>query len=518
MASGVTGEFYCGTYIRGRIRWETTAVSGGHNVTLRMDVYRTNIYSGDIANNQNIDTLHCDGQTASWYNTTISNQRTWHELFAMTKFVGHSAAKTITIGWDCSYPQGWPTPSYYNGSWYGNITLEAIGQKASGLAASPGNKTWNTINVSGSISSWGIGPGPNYVALAVFPGNKSTASWGGPRVEWTADNQGNTRSWNNKQVSVQLEGGMTFKGCMPYKVGIWANNRYEAAWYIRNETYYTPPAPPVSVEILSDVPVDSESTDVTFRITESQTNNVSGVLVKTKLKSISDFPDIPWGTEFISAKHAPGTPVTFTIRLPQNRYIAIGNSNSVTLSFAVSSVFYYGQNDQYSVQSTEKYTFETGNFKAFGVDVRNYVTKQMEPPSPEYHWNDDRTALIVTATANSDYADYVQVKWGYDDTVSSILWQGNTGDTPVTSGWSHTESILYPNHGAGQFIYLQVRSRYQNNTWEDGDVFAVPVANPIIGVATYTNSNKKYIVDIVEHKADNTITPLWQNGQRIVKK
>lgn len=514
MASGTTEEFYCGTYIRGRIRWTTTAVSGGHNVEMHMDVYRTNIYSGDIANNRQTDTLYCDGQTASWYNTTISNQRSWHELFAMTKFVGHSAAKTITIGWSTD-----DTYSWYNGSWYGSITLEAIGQKASGLTASPGSKTWNTINVSGSISSWGIGPGPNYVALAVFPGDKSTTSWGGPRVEWTADSQGSTRSWNNKQATIQLEGGMTFKGCMPYKVGIWANNRYEAAWYIRNEVFYTPPAPPVSVEIISDTPVDNEFTDVTFRVIESQTNNMPGVLVKTKMKSITTFPDIPWGTEFVSSKHVPGTPTTFTIRLPQNTYIVTpGAGTTSVLSFAVSSVFYYGQNDQYLVQSTEKYDFEQGNIKAFGENVRNYVTKQMEPPTPEYHWNDDRTALVVTATANSDYADYVQIKWGYDDTVSSILWQGSTGDTPVTSGWSHTESILYPNHGSGQFIYLQVRSRYKNNTWEDGDVFAVPVANPIIGIATYTNSNKKYIVDIVEHKADNTITPLWQNGQRIVKK
>lgn len=494
MASGTTEEFYCGTYIRGRIRWTTTAVSGGHNVEMHMDVYRTNIYNGDIANNRQTDILYCDGQTASWYNTTISNQRTWHELFAMTKFVGHSAAKTITIGWSTD-----DTYSWYNGSWYGSITLEAIGQKASGLSVTFGSKEWNNIWISGSISSWGIGPGPNYVALAVFPGNKDVNSWGGPRLEWTADNQGSTRSWSNRgPATISLEGGLTAKGCMPYKVGIWADNRYEAAWYIRNETYYTPPAPPIKAEVISDTPIDNTTTRVVIRVTESSTNNVSGVQVKTRLHYWGEA--VPGGNVLTyspySAKHTPGTPVDITLDLNQNS----------GLSVRVQSTFYYGQNDSYNVSSEEP------------LLIDGYITKQMEPPSPEYHWNDDRTALIVTATANSDYADYVQVKWGYDDTVSSILWQGNTGNTPVTSGWSHTESILYPNHGAGQFIYLQVRSRYRNNTWEDGDVFAVPVANPIIGVATYTNSNKKYIVDIVEHKADNTITPLWQNGQRIVKK
>ena len=485
MASGTTEEFYCGTYIRGRIRWYTTAVSGGHNVEMHMDVYRTNIYSGDIANNRQTDTLYCDGQTASWYNTTISNQRTWHELFSMTKFVGHSAAKTITIGWSTD-----DTYSWYNGSWFGNITLEALGQKASGLSVSPGDKTWDGIKISGSVSSWGVGPGPNYVALAVFPGNKDVNSWGGPRLEWTADNQGNTKSWPNKgPATISLEGGLTVKGCMPYKVGIWANNRYEAAWTIRNQVEYTPPAPPINIEVLSDTPINKTSTRLTVRVTESSANNVSGAQVKTTLQDTS-------GTTYEqSAKHTPGTPQTFTITVNQNTYY----------TFRAFSTFYYGTNDAYSLQST---TY-TGT---------QYLTKQMEPPAPEYAWNDDRTALIVTIKANSDYVSYMQAKWDYNDSVTSTLWQGSTGSTPVTSEWSQSVNIPYPDHGSGQFIYLKLRARYQDNTWEEGDIFAVPVANPILGVAIYAANNKKYIVDVVEHKSDDTVTPLWQNGQRIVKK
>lgn len=487
MASGTTEEFYCGTYIRGRIRWSTTAVSGGHNVEMHMDVYRTNIYSGDIARNQQTDTLYCDGQTSSWYNTTISNQRTWHELFSMTKFVGHTAAKTITIGWstDC-------TASYYNGSWFGSITLEALGQKASGLSVYPGYETWNSIKLSGSLTSWGIGPGPNYVALAVFPGNKDISSWGGPRLEWTADNQGSTTRWTNRGPATNpLEGGLTIKGCFPYKVGMWADNRYEAAWTIRDAVIYTPPAPPVRAEIISDTPINRTDTQLVVRVYESSDNNYAGVQVKTTLQLTTTST-----TYEPSAKHTPGVPQDFIVTVPQNRQI----------EFKAWSTFYWGENDQYSQESDKVYV------------LTGYTTKQMVPPAPEYEWNDDRTALVVTIKANSDYATYMQAKWGYDDTVSSTLWRGATGSTPVTSQWSQTVSIPYPDHGSGQFIYLKVRSRYMNNTWEDGDVFAVPVANPILGVAIYPNSTKKYIVDIVEHKSDDTVTPLWQNGQRIVKK
>lgn len=496
MASGTFGEFYCGTYIRGRIRWETTAVSGGHNVTLRMDVYRTNIYYGDIANNRQTDKLYCDGQTSEWYNTTVSNQRTWHELFAMTKFVGHSAAKTISIGWSTTC-----TASYYNGSWFGDITLEAIGQKASGLSVTFGNKTWNSINISGSINSWGIGPGPNYVALAVFPGNKDVNSWGGPRLEWTADNQGNTKNWSNKgPATISLEGGLTVKGCMPYKVGIWANNRYEAAWLIRNEVGYTPPAPPIKIEVVSDIPFNKTHTHVTVRVTESAINNVQGAMVKTilkyrKMQGSGPNPEV----QTISAKHTPGSPVDFQVDLEQNTWY----------TFSALSVFYYGTNDAYSVTS-EVYYYPDNN----GV----YCTNQIEPAAIEYEWNDNRTILTVKAKPGSDYTNYMDVKWGYTDTPTTALWSGNVPEGSASSDWRATATISYPNHGAGQFIYVKARSRYQDNTWEDGDVYAIPVANPILGVATYTDQNKKYIVDVVEHKSDNTVTPLWQNGPRIVKK
>lgn len=488
MASGTTEEFYCGTYIRGRIRWTTTAVSGGHNVEMHMDVYRTNIYNGDIANNRQTDTLYCDGQTASWYNTTISNQRSWHELFAMTKFVGHSAAKTITIGWSTD-----DTYSWYNGSWYGSITLEAIGQKASGLSVTFGSKTWNSINISGSISSWGIGPGPNYVALAVFPGNKDVNSWGGPRLEWTADNQGSTTNWSNKgPATIPLEGGLTVKGCMPYKVGIWADNRYEAAWLIRDEVGYTPPSTPTRMEIVSDTPINKTETRVVIRVYSEGNDNVSGAMVKTTLRQDTYSPVF----SVVSAKHLVGSPVDIEMTLKQNcRYYNMVAFNT----------FYYGQNDQYSL-SSERLQQDIG------------VTKQIEPAAIEYEWNDTRTILTVKAKPGSDYTNYMDVKWGYTDTPATALWSGNVPTGSASSDWHATATISYPDHGAGQFIYVKARSRYQDNTWEDGDVYAIPVPNPVLGVATYTDQNKKYIVDIVEHKSDNTVTPLWQNGQRVVKK
>lgn len=523
MASGTTGEFYCGTYIRGRIRWETTAVSGGHNVTLRMDVYRTNIYNGvPISSNRQTDRLYIDGvESGSWYNTTVSNDRTWHQLFQATRFVGHSAAKTISIGWstDC-------TASYYNGSWFGSITLEAIGQKASGLSVSPGSKTWNSININGSISSWGIGPGPNYVALAVFPGNKDVSFWGGPRLEWTADNQGNTKSWSNKgPATIPLEGGLTVKGCMPYKVGIWANNRYEAAWAIRNQVEYTPPSQPYKMEVISDVPIDNKLTRVTFRLYTRNGTNVSGSQIKTQVwftgTPYSQF-NYTWATAadatFISAKHNPDSTVDITMDLNQNLLFGFRSGNNVRPLTSVKNIFYYGTNDQYSLSSSD--SVDNVELWAFGEKLTSpYVTNQMQPPVPEYSWNDTRDTLTITAKANSDYAEYMQIKVGYDDDSTPLtLWQGSTGSTPVTSGWSQSATIPYPDHGAGQFIYVKLRSRYKDNTWEEGDVFAIPVPNPILGIATYTGQNKKYIVDVVEHKSDNTVTPLWQNGQRIVKK
>lgn len=492
MASGTTGEFYCGTYIRGRIRWTTTATSSGHNVTIRMDVYRTNEYTGDpISYNYQTDKLWIDGEAVgSWYNTTISNQTTWHELFSASKTVSHTAEKKISIGWSTD-----DTNSWYNGQWFGEITLEAVGSKPSGLSVTTGDKTWNSVRVSGSLTDWGVGSGPYVVTLATY--NSAATKYTDSRKAISISTQNNVFSWPNRgPMTGTLAPNLPAIGCTPYKVGMSASNGFGTTGILNSTIFYTPPATPAVLEVTSDIPGDDNMTTVSLVAYDSVSDNVSGVSVVTRVTISGDA--VPDGTQtvYTSPSHVAGSDMTIGgIELYQDK----------TLNVAAQTIFYYGDNNQYYVTSEAKV-------------MPVYTTKHKIAPMAGLSWSDDRTVLSVKMRAGSDSVTRIKALWGYDEDVEYTLWEGDTGDDPVTSDWSHTSTIEYPNHGDGQFIYVQIYTKSGSGEWEAGDTVATPVENPILGICVDEDGNKEYIVDIVERKTDGTVTPKWKNGARIIKK
>lgn len=130
-----------------------------------------------------------------------------------------------------------------------------------------------------------------------------------------------------------------------------------------------------------------------------------------------------------------------------------------------------------------------------------------------FDWDEVRRTCTVRATAPG--ARQTRVSGGYSPNnydIGTKLTEGEFGDLVVKD----------LNHGGGQILYLEAMPESKDNHQYIDEVakISIPIPNPILGVKRYPcGSGKKdeYIVDIIEHKTDNTCTPRWQNGDRVVK-
>lgn len=93
----------------------------------------------------------------------------------------------------------------------------------------------------------------------------------------------------------------------------------------------------------------------------------------------------------------------------------------------------------------------------------------------------------------------------------------------LTTGEIGTITLKDLPHGDGQTLYLQAVPEASDGYQYTNEIakVTVPVPNPILGVLTPSCDSpeeQRYIVDIVEKKADCTVTPKWQVGDRVVEK
>lgn len=127
-----------------------------------------------------------------------------------------------------------------------------------------------------------------------------------------------------------------------------------------------------------------------------------------------------------------------------------------------------------------------------------------------FDWDDVRRTCTIRAEAPG--AANCRIQAGYSANVYDI---GNK----LTPGEIGTLVVKDLNHGTGQVMYLQAVPEATNGHQFVNEIakISVPIPNPILGIRTAADK-KQYIVDIIEHKSGGTVTPKWQNGDRIVKK
>lgn len=93
----------------------------------------------------------------------------------------------------------------------------------------------------------------------------------------------------------------------------------------------------------------------------------------------------------------------------------------------------------------------------------------------------------------------------------------------LTTGEVGTITLKDLPHGDGQALYLQAVPESSNGHQYTNEIakVTVPVPNPILGVLTPgcdSPDEQRYIVDIIEKKANCAVTPKWQTGDRVVVK
>lgn len=134
-----------------------------------------------------------------------------------------------------------------------------------------------------------------------------------------------------------------------------------------------------------------------------------------------------------------------------------------------------------------------------------------------FDWDDVRRTCTIRAEAPGAANCRIQAGYGANNY--------NIGNK-LTTGEIGTLDVKDLNHGSGQILYLQATPEASNGYQFTHEIakISIPIPNPILGVLTPSceeidnGAEQRYIVDIVEHKTNNTCTTRWQNGDRVIKK
>lgn len=131
-----------------------------------------------------------------------------------------------------------------------------------------------------------------------------------------------------------------------------------------------------------------------------------------------------------------------------------------------------------------------------------------------FDWDELRRTCVITATAPG--AKQTRLSAGYSPNNYNV-------STKLTAGETGTITVKDLNHGGGQILYLEAMPEAADSHQYKDEVakISIPIPNPILGIKTYpcgSGRDSEYIVDIIEHKKNNTCSPRWQNGDRVVKK
>ena len=145
-----------------------------------------------------------------------------------------------------------PNTNSVKATLYWTLNFSASGTAPTGLYATSNSATWNSINFTSGVSSWGGLNGSNHTA--VFTGSTNGAidnvtAWGSiGRYEYFHDNSQDT-AWTfdatQANASATHNGPIALKGLTHYKMGIWTENAAGSAYTLESGAplYYTPPAP-----------------------------------------------------------------------------------------------------------------------------------------------------------------------------------------------------------------------------------------------------------------------------------
>ena len=115
------------------------------------------------------------------------------------------------------------------------------------------SSTWHSVDMTASISSWGMGKGDLRCLMITGDTNGQVQylqpnSFGMSRHEWLKSNTSDlTFNVNGTQNNIYGDTGtpLEIKGLLCYKLAAWVTNSAGTTWSVENDVRYLPPAPPI---------------------------------------------------------------------------------------------------------------------------------------------------------------------------------------------------------------------------------------------------------------------------------
>lgn len=177
------------------------------------------------------------------------------------------------------------------------ISYGTWGDPPSGISVKWNSHTWNSVNITTSVTSWGS----NYNAGSTGTQQIICVS-GATASDWTTKGRickslsvtppalSGTQSVGNSNADTSLDGGITVKGCTAYKIAGWAwnSNGNAGTAGFDNTTRYTPPAPLTTLSKSENPSEVGNNVVHTITIVGGNSTNNNDVTVTTQYRYSTD--------------------------------------------------------------------------------------------------------------------------------------------------------------------------------------------------------------------------------------
>lgn len=219
--------------------------------------------------------------TTTWSGTSYTN----YVVASKTYSYGTDGA-AISDTWSVRIHEYDSTYGWKDSSKSGSFTTDSITPSytaPTGLTATWGSHTWNSVTGSVSITSYGnpSSASGRYVEFGVC--SSSNTSYGPP---YRCANQVNATSATKTITTSSSGSGLTIKGAMDYKIGGWATNTQLTASKLNSTVYHTPPAPLQSLTKTSETAGSTAVATVFTIVGGDSTNNTSnGVATEIRIST-----------------------------------------------------------------------------------------------------------------------------------------------------------------------------------------------------------------------------------------
>lgn len=268
-----------------------------------------NVKSG-LTINVYFDNLAIDGNVVAARTLVTGDTVLWS---------GTLSAGSHTITWSCPWWDG--TVSY---TMTGNIP--SGGTAPSGGSVTYNSCTWNSVNITSSVSSWGTGySGTPNLEQIIVQSSATSSTWEqtGRIVKQNATTSlSSTQSVSNTNATLSFNGGITVKGCTSYKVAMYASTNIGATRTLDNTTRYTPPAPLQSLSKSAESYAGNNKSNVTISITGGNSTNNNSVTVTTQYR-YSTNSGSTWTAWASAGTGTPWTAKTASFQVPCNTSIQV---------------------------------------------------------------------------------------------------------------------------------------------------------------------------------------------------